>query len=87
MKEKKKPERMCVGCQSMKLKKEMVRVVKPKEGDIAIDPTGKLAGRGAYLCKDMECFKTAFKSKRLERSLKTAVPQDVYEQLEQQLLN
>ncbi|SES78171.1 RNase P modulator RnpM [Anaerobranca gottschalkii] len=85
MKVKKKPERMCVGCQEMKLKKEMIRVVRTKEGDITIDPTGKLAGRGAYICPKVECFKIAFKSKRLEKSLKAAVPAEIYERLEQQL--
>ena len=85
MKVRKKPERMCVGCQEMKLKKEMIRVVRTKDGDITIDPSGKLAGRGAYLCPNLECFKTAFKSKRLEKSLKTAVPKEIYERLEQQL--
>ncbi|QNO16463.1 YlxR family protein [Alkalicella caledoniensis] len=82
MKERKIPERMCVGCQQMKLKKELIRVVKPKEGDIALDPTGKLAGRGAYLCNDIDCFKTAYKSKRLERSLKTQIPVGIYEQIQ-----
>lgn len=85
MKVKKKPERMCVGCQEMKLKKEMIRVVRTKDGDITIDPTGKLAGRGAYICPEVECFKTAFKSKRLEKSLKAAVPAEIYERLQQQL--
>ena len=87
MKVKKKPERMCVGCQQMIDKKQLTRVVKPKEGDIAIDPSGKMAGRGAYICKDMDCFKIAFKSKRLERSLKTSIPEEIYGQIEQQLLN
>lgn len=87
MKQKKRPERMCVGCQQMKEKKQLTRVVKPKEGDIAIDPSGKMAGRGAYICKDMECLKIAKKNKKLERSLKIGISEEVYGQLEQQLLN
>ncbi len=85
MKDRKKPERMCVGCQQMKLKKELIRVVKPKEGDISIDPTGKMAGRGAYICNDSQCFSTAYKSKRLEKSLKASIPKEIYEQIEQKL--
>lgn len=87
MRERKKPERMCVGCKQMKLKKELIRVVKPKEGEIAMDPTGKLAGRGAYLCNSAQCFSTAYKTKRLERSLKTSIPVEVYEQLESRLVD
>lgn len=87
MKQKKKPERMCVGCQQMKDKKQLTRVVKPKEEKIFIDPTGKKAGRGAYICKDIECFNTALKSRRLEKSLKTSIPEEIYDELRKQLLN
>ena len=56
MKVKKVPLRMCTGCSEMKPKKELIRVVKNKEGEVSIDLTGKKAGRGAYICKDIECF-------------------------------
>ncbi|WP_353892051.1 YlxR family protein [Proteinivorax hydrogeniformans] len=85
MKKKKIPQRMCVGCQEMKSKKEFIRVVKPQEGDITIDPTGKKPGRGAYICPEIDCFKKAYKSKRLDKALKTAVPHQVYQSLEDRL--
>ena len=56
MKTKKIPMRMCLGCGEMKPKRELIRVVKSKEGDISLDLTGKKSGRGAYICKSVECF-------------------------------
>ena len=67
---KKIPLRQCVGCSEMKSKKEMLRVLKTAEGEVTLDTTGKLNGRGAYLCKDAECLKKAIKHKGIERSLK-----------------
>ena len=67
---KKIPLRQCVGCQQMKPKKEMMRVLKTPEDTMVLDTTGKKNGRGAYLCKDMECLKKARKNKGLERSFK-----------------
>ncbi|KYZ77253.1 nucleic acid-binding protein [Anaerosporomusa subterranea] len=81
MKVKKTPNRMCVGCQDSKNKKELLRVVRTPEGEIRIDPTGKLAGRGAYICPDSACFAKAYKEKRLERALKHAVDKQIYEDL------
>lgn len=81
MKAKKTPERMCVGCQEMKTKKELIRIVRTPTGEIRIDPTGKLSGRGAYLCRQENCFAKAYKEKRLERALKHAVDQSVYDEL------
>ena len=81
MKPKKMPQRMCVGCQEMKNKKELIRVVKTPEEEIVIDPTGKKAGRGAYVCPAEECLTKAFKGKRLEKALKHAVDPVVYESL------
>ena len=66
MKVKKIPQRMCTGCMEMKPKKELFRIVRSKEGEISIDLTGKKPGRGAYICKSIECFEKAFKTKRLE---------------------
>ena len=78
---KKRPQRMCVGCQAFKDKKVLVRIVRTPAGEIAIDKTGKLSGRGAYLCLNRECLNSAHKAKRLERALKMPVPNEVYENL------
>lgn len=87
MKPKKVPQRMCIGCQEMKPKKELVRVVKNKEGQISIDLKGKAPGRGAYICKCTKCLDMAVKAKKLERTFETAIPNDVYEKLREELLN
>jgi len=84
-KPKKIPMRMCVGCHEMKPKRELLRVVRPQEGDCAIDPTGKAQGRGAYICPDLQCLKKAQKSKALERGLETAISSEVYERLQEQI--
>ncbi|MBP2635858.1 MAG: hypothetical protein H6Q72_1765 [Firmicutes bacterium] len=81
MKPKKIPFRMCVGCQEMKSKKELLRVVRTPEGDIVLDPTGKKAGRGAYMCRSEACLTKAFKEKRLEKALKHPIGEDVYNAL------
>lgn len=81
------PQRQCNGCGEMKNKKELIRVIKTNEGEISIDATGKKNGRGAYICPSLECFKKAVKNKGLERSLKAAVPEEVYKQLEEELIN
>ena len=79
---KKIPLRQCIGCGEMKSKKEMIRVIKTAEGEILLDATGRKNGRGAYLCPSMECLKTAVKGRGLERSVKMAIPKEVYETLE-----
>lgn len=81
------PLRKCTGCQEMKSKKELIRVVKNDEGEISLDFTGKKQGRGAYICPSMECLEKAHKNKGLERSFKCAVPKEVYEQLREELQN
>ena len=78
------PMRQCTGCREMKNKKEMVRVLKTGEGEILLDTTGRKNGRGAYLCYSLECLEKARKNKGLERSLKTEIPQEVYERLEKE---
>ena len=80
------PMRQCIGCREMKSKKDMIRVIKTPEGEITIDATGKKNGRGAYICCASECFQKAIKSKGLERSLKTNIPNEVYEELEKELI-
>lgn len=82
---KKIPLRQCIGCGEMKSKKEMIRVLKTTEDEIVIDATGRKNGRGAYICPSMECLKKAVKSKGLERSLKMAIPKEVYEALEKEM--
>lgn len=82
---KKVPLRQCIGCQEMKSKKEMIRVIKTAEDEIMLDATGRKNGRGAYLCPSMECFKKAVKSKGVERSFKMAIPKEVYETLEKEM--
>ncbi|NLD58805.1 MAG: YlxR family protein [Clostridiales bacterium] len=84
-KTKKVPMRMCVGCREMKPKKELLRVVKPQEGDARIDFTGKAAGRGAYVCRSPECLKRAQKTKALERALEAQISADVFGALEAQM--
>lgn len=85
MKGKKIPMRQCIGCREMKEKKNLIRVVKTPEDEIVLDVTGKVNGRGAYLCKSVECFQKAEKSSAIERSLKTSIPEEVYIELERKL--
>lgn len=82
---KKIPLRKCTGCQEMKNKKELMRILRTSEGDIILDTTGRKNGRGAYLCCCMECFEKAVKSKGLERSLKGKVPEETYASLKKEI--
>lgn len=86
MSTKKLPLRQCIGCGEMKSKNKMIRILKTAESDIVLDATGRKNGRGAYLCPSTECFKKAVKSKGLERSFKMAIPKDVYEALEKEMV-
>lgn len=85
MKQKKVPLRMCLGCQEMKSKKELIRIVKNKENEISVDFTGKKPGRGAYICRSVSCFEKARKGKRLEKAFESAISEDVYEILKKQM--
>ena len=82
---KKIPMRMCLGCGEMKPKRELIRVVKSPEGEIALDRTGRLPGRGAYVCPDPECLKKARKTRRIERVFSSAIPDEIYDALEKEL--
>jgi hypothetical protein len=82
---KKIPLRKCTGCQEMKPKKELVRIVRCDDGSFKLDATGKMQGRGAYICPDCACLEKAQKSRGLERSFKQKVPQEVYEELKREL--
>lgn len=78
------PMRQCIGCREMKNKKEMLRVLKTAEGEILLDATGRKNGRGAYICRSAECLEKAVKNCGLERSLKTQIPEAVYEELKKE---
>ena len=81
MQVKKQPMRKCTGCNEMKEKRELVRIVRDPEGNISVDLTGKKSGRGAYICKDKKCLLKAQKAKRLERAFECEVPGEIYERL------
>jgi hypothetical protein len=87
MKVKKIPQRMCTGCGEMKPKKELIRVVKNKEGEVSMDLTGKKSGRGAYVCKNLECLEKAYKTKRLEKNLETKIDEEIYNSLKAEMTN
>lgn len=82
---KKIPQRQCVGCREMKNKRDLIRVVRSPEGTISLDFKGKMPGRGAYVCPDTACLAKARKSRALERAFETAIPAEVYDQLERQM--
>jgi predicted RNA-binding protein YlxR (DUF448 family) len=67
------PQRTCVSCGTTTNKRELVRIVRTPEGNVVADPTGKLAGRGAYICHEAKCWQIAVNKGRLERSLKTKI--------------
>ena len=77
--------RQCLGCREHKPKRELVRIVRSPEGQVSLDRSGKMNGRGAYLCHDPECLRRAVKAKALERAFGTAVPDDVLERLTEEL--
>ena len=88
----KQPMRKCMGCMQMLPKKELVRVVRTKTGEgeedyeISLDLTGKKAGRGAYICKNLSCLQQARKAKRISRALDCAIPDAIYDKLEQEMI-
>ncbi len=84
---KKIPMRLCIGCGVSRSKKEMIRVLKTPEENFVLDATGKMNGRGAYLCNNEECLKKAIKSKGLDRSFKMNIPKEVYAKLEEEFKN
>ena len=87
MKVKKIPLRMCTGCMEMKPKKELIRIVKTPEGEVCVDLTSKKSGRGAYICKCIECLEKSFKAKRLSRNLDTPISEEIYEKLKEEIIN
>lgn len=87
MKVKKIPMRMCNGCMEMKPKKELIRIVKNSEGILSVDLTGKKPGRGAYICRDIQCLEKAIKSKRINKNLETNVSEEIYDNLKEQIIH
>ena len=85
MKTRKIPMRKCTGCQQVKEKRQLLRVVREPEGQVSIDRTGRKSGRGAYLCEDITCLEKAIKTRALERSLETEISPEVYENLIKEL--
>nr|WP_283234849.1 YlxR family protein [Maliibacterium massiliense] len=81
MKQKKTPMRMCVGCREMKPKRDLVRLVRTKEGTILLDKTGKASGRGAYICQSRACLERALKIRAVEHALDTRVPPETVQAL------
>ena len=82
---KKIPTRRCTSCGEHFPKSELFRVVRSPEGEIALDKVGKSSGRGAYICKNAACFKKARKSGRIATALECAIPDWVYEKIEEEL--
>ena len=83
--QKKIPQRQCMGCRERKAKRELIRVVRGPEGTVSLDFSGKAPGRGAYLCPNAECLKKAIRSKALDRSLETTIPEAVYDRLAREM--
>lgn len=81
MKTRKIPMRKCIGCMESFPKKELCRIVKNKDNEIKLDLTGKLNGRGTYICRKTECLEKAIKSKRLAKSIESEIPEEVYESI------
>ena len=84
---KKIPLRRCLGCYESKPKSELYRIVKTKEGEIVLDKTGKLNGRGAYICKSKACLEKAIKAKRIEKEFETKISEEIYSALNDMIEN
>ena len=78
---KKIPQRTCIGCREKKEKRELIRIVHNKEGEINIDKSVKMQGRGAYVCDNIDCLEKAIKSKSLERVFEVKIEEEIYEKL------
>ena len=83
--QKKIPQRQCMGCRERKNQRDMIRVVRETTGAVSLDFSGKLNGRGAYICPDPECLKKARKAKSLDRSLEVTIPEEVYDRLDREM--
>ncbi|MDD3228724.1 MAG: YlxR family protein [Oscillospiraceae bacterium] len=85
MHQRKVPLRMCTGCGEMKPKKELVRVVRSPEGEVSLDLTGRKPGRGAYVCRSVECLRRARKARRFEKAFSCQIPEEVYDRMEKEM--
>ena len=83
--QKKIPQRQCMGCRERKPKRELIRVVRCTDGEVRLDFGGKMNGRGAYICPNMECLKRVRRSRALDRSLEVTIPEEVYDRLEKEM--
>lgn len=86
-KQKKIPERQCMGCNERFPKSTLIRVVRSPEGEISLDLVGKKSGRGAYICKNPACLTKAKKSKRIERVLECTISDEIYQKMEEELIS
>lgn len=86
MKVKKIPQRTCLGCKSVKPKKELIRMVRTPEGEILVDPTGKKSGRGVYTCANLDCLEASFKGSMLDKALEVNLTSEIKENLRADLL-
>lgn len=85
MKNKKAPMRQCVGCRELRNKKDLMRILKTPDNNVIFDDTGRMNGRGAYICPSVECLKKARRTKAIERSLDISIPDEVYDAIERQM--
>lgn len=85
MKTRKIPIRQCLGCREHFPKRELIRVVKNKEGEISLDFKGKMSGRGAYICNNINCLNRAIKTKALSRAFESEIPKEIYDELIHQM--
>ena len=83
--QKKIPQRQCMGCRERKNKRDMIRVVRQTDGTVSLDFSGKLNGRGAYVCPDPECLQKCRKTRSLDRCLEVTIPEEVYERLTREM--
>ena len=82
---KKIPQRTCIGCNNQKDKKDLLRIVKDKDGNVFIDRSGKANGRGAYICENLGCLEKSIKTKRLEKSFEMKIDEKIYEELKKEI--
>ena len=87
MAEKKVPMRTCIACRQIDDKKNLIRVVKSKDGEISLDKTGKKAGRGAYVCNDIKCIQKLKKGKILNKVFSMEIPDEVYTAVEEDFID
>lgn len=85
LKKRKVPLRKCLGCNEMKPKKELIRIVRSPEGRVDLDKVGKAPGRGCYICPSVSCLESAIKAKRVEKALEAPVEAEVFNKLREQL--